>query len=68
MLWRVDVYYSGFTTVKVKANSEQEALELGRTLASHRLSNAILIDTTGNLAQLIQSLKPWEECDTAEQI
>ena len=68
MLWQVDVYYSGFTTVEVKANSEQEALELGRTLASHRLSDAIVIDTVGNLAQLIQSLEPWEECDTAERI
>lgn len=67
-LWHVDVYYSGFTTVEVEAENEHEAIMKGREEAPKRLRQAIIIDPDGAAVQLIQSLEPWEECDTAEQL
>lgn len=67
-LWRVDVYYSGFTTVEVKAQNEHEAIMKGRDEAVRRLCQAVTFDPDGAMAHLIQSLEPWEDCDTAERI
>jgi hypothetical protein len=66
--WRVDIYYSGFTTVCVEAQAADEAVEKGRTEAEIRLSQAVTLDPDGAMAQLIRSLEPWEACDTAGEI
>ncbi len=66
--WRVDIYYSGFTTVKVRAGSEDEAIIKGRERAVKKLQKAAILDPDGAMFQLIQSLDPWEECDTAEKL
>ena len=67
-LWRVDVYYSGFTTVEVEAPDEHGAIIRGREEAVRRLQQAIIMDPNGTAVQLIQSLEPWEACDTAERV
>ena len=66
--WRVDIYYSGLTTVNVRAGSKNEALIKGRKRAVQKLQEAIIFDPDGAMAQLIQSLEPWEECDSAERL
>ena len=67
-VWRVDVYYLGYTTVEVEATDEDEAIVKGRTEAARRLRLATILDPDGAMAQLIHSLEPWEDCDTAEKI
>lgn len=66
--WRVDIYYSGLTTVNVQADSENEAIIKGREQAVQKLQKATILDPNGSMAQLLQSLEPWEECDTAERL
>lgn len=67
-LWRVDVYYSGFTTLEIEAVDETEAILKGRDEAAKRLSLALIFDPDGAMSQLVITLDPWEECDTAERI
>lgn len=64
--WSVDVYYSGYTTVEVEAQDVDEAIEKGRLEAQRRLGLGGVIDSDGAFSQLVNSLLPWEECDTAE--
>lgn len=66
--WSVDVYYSGFTTVQIEAEDMGEAIEKGREEAARRLGLALISDPDGAMAQLVSSLEPWEECDTAEMV
>jgi hypothetical protein len=66
--WSVDIYYSGFTTVEVDAIDSDQALERGQEEAERRLGLGIILDPDGAMAQLIASLEPWEECDTAELV
>jgi hypothetical protein len=64
--WRVDIYYSSYTTVLVEAQDADDAVGKGREEAARRLGLAVILDPDGAMAQLIASLEPWEECDTAE--
>lgn len=63
--WLVDVYYSGFTVVEVEAADIDEAFERGREEADRRLGLAQILDPDGAMSDLISSLEPWKECDTA---
>ncbi|MBI4340419.1 MAG: hypothetical protein HY680_10790 [Chloroflexi bacterium] len=64
--WRVDIYYSGFTTLEIEAADADAAILKGRVEAAYRLSLATMADPDGAMAQLVTTLEPWEECDTAE--
>ena len=64
--WRVYVYYSGYTTVEVEADSEEQAIIMGREEAQKALSTGLVLE--GNLAELVQSLESWKECDQAEPL
>lgn len=66
--WSVDIYYSGYTTVEVEAQDIDGAIEKGREEAVRRLGLAQILDPDGAMAQLVSSLEPWEECDTAETL
>jgi hypothetical protein len=66
--WRVDVYYSGYTTVTVRSATQEEALTKGREKAARLLQKATVMDPVGAAAQLARLLEPWEACDTAEPI
>ena len=66
--WEVEIYYSGFTIIQVEATDEDEAILKGREEALRRLEQAVIVDADGAMAQLVQSLEPWEECDTAKRL
>jgi hypothetical protein len=66
--WSVDIYYSGYTTVEVEAADMGDAIIKGRDEAIRRLGFGGIIDPDGALSQLVNSLEPWESCDTAEVI
>lgn len=66
--WRVDIYYSGFTTVEVEATDTDDAIIKGREDVVRRLGSAVVLDPDGAMAQLVASLEPWKECDNAELI
>ena len=66
--WSVDVYYSGFTTVEVEVANKEEAIVRGRQQSIQLLGKAQTYDPVGAMAQLIQSLEPWEDCDTATRV
>ena len=66
--WRVDIYYSGFTTLEIEAADETEAVLKGRDEAREHLLLAMIFDPDGAMSQLVSSLEPWEECDTAERV
>jgi hypothetical protein len=66
--WSVDIHYSGYTTVEVEAQDADEAIEKGRLEAQRRLGLGGIIDPDGAFSQLVNSLLPWESCDTAEMI
>jgi vacuolar-type H+-ATPase subunit D/Vma8 len=65
--WSVDIYYSGFTNVVVEAHDIDEAIEKGCEEAERRLTLAQILDPDGAMSQLVNSLEPWEECDTARE-
>lgn len=67
-VWRVDVYYSSFTTVVVEAQDTDDAIGKGREEAARRLGLAVMLDPDGAMAQLVAGLEPWEACDTAELV
>jgi hypothetical protein len=66
--WSVDVYYSGFTNVVVEVTDIVDAIDKGREEAQRRLGLAQILDPEGAMAELVGSLEPWEECDTAEML
>jgi hypothetical protein len=66
--WSVDIYYSGYTNVVVEATDIDEAIEKGREEAERRLRLAQILDPEGAMSELIGSLEPWEECDTARML
>lgn len=58
--YEVELYYSTFATVKVRARSELEAIEIAREKAENG---------EVDLAEgLWLNLEPWEECDQAREI
>ena len=64
--WRVDIYYSGYTTLEVDAIDMDDAITKGREEAIQRPGFGGIIDPNGALSQLVNSLEPWGSCDTAE--
>ena len=62
--YEVDIYYSGFITIPVEADKEALALEVAREEAArhHNKREGHFID------ELMPSLEPWPEADTAREL
>jgi hypothetical protein len=54
MKFEVQVYYSGFCTYEIEADSEESAIEKARQMPV-------------NQKEILANLENWEEADTAEQ-
>jgi hypothetical protein len=59
-LYEVDLYYSTYVTLRVEAESEEEAIEKAR--------EEVIQDEGPDLKQLVQHLESWEDCDEAREI
>ena len=61
MKYEVDVYYSGFITMQMEAESEQEAIELAR-------QNADDLPEDKFHEEFLPTLEHWEEADKAREV
>lgn len=53
--YKVNLYYSGFCTYEIEAESEDEAIALSRKMAIDK-------------EQIVSNLESWKEADTAEEV
>lgn len=62
--YEVDIYYSGYTTVPVEAEKEEQALEVARDEAAryHNKREGHFIE------ELMPNLDVWREADTVRKI
>jgi len=61
--YEVDIYYSGFITVPVEADNEEQALEAAREEAA-RYHNKQQAEFT---EEILGNLEVWREADTARK-
>lgn len=66
----VHVYFSGYTDVMVKAKSESEAVIKGRKEVMKNLEACRPTDLhyLEEIQNVVNSLEPWPQCDTAEEV
>jgi len=61
--YEVNLYYTGFVTVAVDAENEEEAIQKARSEQDRPCSQDTFIR---RFETIIETLEPWKDCDTAE--
>ena len=61
--YEVNLYYTGFITMTMNAENEEEAIHKAR----NEQNNPCNRDTfTRRFEPILETLEPWKDCDTAE--
>ena len=61
--YEVTLYYTGFITLTVNAQNEEEAIQKARTEQNSPCNQDTFIRM---FEPILETLEPWKDCDTAE--
>ncbi len=63
--YKVDLYYTGYITHEIEADSPSEAIQKARDIQGRPCSQEefrLLHEP------ILETLEPWKECDSAEEV
>ncbi len=63
--YKVDLYYTGYITHEVEANDELEAIKRARDIQGRPMDEQ---DFRLAFEPILETLEPWKECDSAEEV
>jgi len=67
MKYTVRIYFSGFVTKEIEADSKSEAIIKGRKEINESLTcKQESLSYLPDIQEIIETLEPWREADTAE--
>jgi len=61
--YEVNLYYTGFITLTINAENEEEAIKKARTEQNSPCNRDTFIR---RFEPILETLEPWKDCDTAE--
>lgn len=61
--YEVNLYYTGFITRPVQAESKEEAIHKARAEQDTPLNQSTFLKS---FEPILETLEPWKECDTAQ--
>ena len=63
--YKVDLYYTGYITHEIEADSPSEAIKKARDIQDGVYKER---DYLMAYKPILETLEPWRECDTAEEV